>query len=61
MVPFLCVAGKLREAYGVIKDMKKNRFTPDISSYNCLMEACCQEDPLRPAKKLWDVMFVNGY
>ncbi|XP_059598829.1 pentatricopeptide repeat-containing protein At5g14080 isoform X2 [Vitis vinifera] len=55
------LAGRVREAYGVLQEMKKNGLDPDISSYNCLMEACCREDLLRPAKRLWDEMFASGY
>lgn len=60
MVSFLCKAGKVREAYVAIHDMKKKGIDPDISSYNSLMEACCRENLLRPAKRLWDEMFANG-
>lgn len=59
MVSFLCKAGKVKEAYGVLQEMKKKGLGPDVSSYNSLMEACCREDLLRPAKRLWDEMFTN--
>ncbi|XP_020533505.1 pentatricopeptide repeat-containing protein At5g14080 [Jatropha curcas] len=55
-----CKAGRVREAYGILQEMKKKGFYPDISMYNSLIEACCREDLLRPAKKLWDEMFVIG-
>lgn len=60
MVSFLCTSGRLREAYGVIQEMKRKGLDPDVSFYNSLMEACCREDLLRPAKKLWDQMFASG-
>ncbi|KAJ4729495.1 Pentatricopeptide repeat-containing protein [Melia azedarach] len=60
MVSFLCAAGRLRDAYGVLQEMKKRGLHPDVSFYNSLMEACCREDLLRPAKKLWDEMFASG-
>ncbi|KAJ0053193.1 hypothetical protein Pint_03033 [Pistacia integerrima] len=60
MVSFLCSAGRLREAYMVLQEMKKKGLAPDVSFYNSLMEACCREDLLRPAKKLWDEMFASG-
>lgn len=59
MVFFLCKAGRVREAYGILNEMKKG-FDPDVSLYNSIMEACCREDLLRPAKRLWDEMFANG-
>ncbi|XP_006651880.2 pentatricopeptide repeat-containing protein At5g14080 [Oryza brachyantha] len=60
MVSFLGKAGKVREAYDVLKEVKKKRLEPDISSYNSLMEALCRNNLLRPAKKLWDEMFTSG-
>jgi pentatricopeptide repeat protein len=60
VVSFLGKAGKVREAYDVLKEMKRKRLEPDISSYNLLMEALCRNDLLRPAKKLWDEMFTIG-
>ncbi|KAL6641008.1 hypothetical protein ACP70R_019189 [Stipagrostis hirtigluma subsp. patula] len=60
VVSFLSKAGKVREAYDVLKEMKRKRLEPDISSYNSLMEALCRDDLLRPAKKLWDEMFTSG-
>ncbi|TVU02766.1 hypothetical protein EJB05_51724, partial [Eragrostis curvula] len=60
VVSFLGKAGKVREAYDVLKEMKRKRLEPDISSYNSLMEALCRNDLLRPAKKLWDEMFTIG-
>ncbi|XP_047182026.1 pentatricopeptide repeat-containing protein At5g14080 isoform X2 [Vigna umbellata] len=53
-------AGKVREGYTVLQEMKKKGFQPNVSSYNYIMEACCKEDLLRPARKLWDEMFSNG-
>ncbi|GJM99697.1 hypothetical protein PR202_ga16822 [Eleusine coracana subsp. coracana] len=58
VVSFLGKAGKVREAYDVLKEMKRKRLEPEISSYNSLMEALCRNDLLRPAKKLWDEMFT---
>ncbi|XP_044501247.1 pentatricopeptide repeat-containing protein At5g14080 isoform X3 [Mangifera indica] len=52
--------GRVREAYMVLQEMKKKGLAPNVSFYNCLMEACCRKDLLRPAKKLWDEMFANG-
>ncbi|KAG2537797.1 hypothetical protein PVAP13_9NG332600 [Panicum virgatum] len=60
VVSFLGKAGKVREAYDVLKEVKRKRLEPDISSYNALMEALCRNDLLRPAKKLWDEMFTSG-
>ncbi|KAM5582047.1 pentatricopeptide repeat-containing protein [Rosa sericea] len=60
MVSFLCKAGMVKEAYGVLPEMKKKGLSPDLSTYNSLIEACCREDLLRPAKRLWDEMFANG-
>ncbi|CAM0876630.1 unnamed protein product [Alopecurus aequalis] len=60
VVSFLGKAGKVREAYGVIKEIKRKRLDPGISSYNCLMVILCRNDLLRPAKKLWDEMFTSG-
>ncbi|XP_065866723.1 pentatricopeptide repeat-containing protein At5g14080 [Euphorbia lathyris] len=58
---FFCKVGRVREAYGILQEMKKKKgLGPDISMYNSLMEACCREDQMRPAKKLWDEMFVVG-
>eukprot|EP00268_Persea_americana_P001588 TRINITY_DN10483_c1_g1_i2.p1 TRINITY_DN10483_c1_g1~~TRINITY_DN10483_c1_g1_i2.p1 ORF type:complete len:627 (-),score=120.83 TRINITY_DN10483_c1_g1_i2:823-2703(-) len=54
------MAGRVKEAYSVLKEMRKKGVTPDMFSYNSMMEACCREDLLRPAKKLWDEMFVYG-
>ncbi|KAJ4752121.1 Pentatricopeptide repeat-containing protein [Rhynchospora pubera] len=59
-VSFLCKAGKVREAYDVIKDMRRKRMEPEIFCYNSLMRALCKHDLLRPAKKLWDEMFTRG-
>jgi pentatricopeptide repeat protein len=59
-VSFLCKAGKVREAYDVIKDMRRRRMEPEIFYYNSLMRALCKNDLLRPAKKLWDEMFTKG-
>lgn len=58
MISFLCKAGRVKDAYQVLLDMKKG-LSPDVSSYNSLMEACCREDLLRPAKRLWDEMFAS--
>ncbi|XBH95168.1 hypothetical protein VPH35_085784 [Triticum aestivum] len=60
VVSFLGKAGKVREAYDVIKEIKRKRLDPGISSYNSLMVALCRNDLLRPAKKLWDEMFTSG-
>ncbi|WVZ59131.1 hypothetical protein U9M48_009324 [Paspalum notatum var. saurae] len=60
VVSLLGKAGKVREAYDVLKDMKRKRLEPDILLYNSLMEALCRNDLLRPAKKLWDEMFTGG-
>ncbi|XP_062194240.1 pentatricopeptide repeat-containing protein At5g14080-like [Phragmites australis] len=60
VVSFLGKAGKVREAYDVLKQVKRKRLEPDISSYNSLMDALCRNDLLRPAKKLWDEMFTIG-
>ncbi|CAM0876633.1 unnamed protein product [Alopecurus aequalis] len=60
VVSFLGKAGKVREAYGVIKEIKRKRLDPGISSYNSLMVTLCRNDLLRPAKKLWDEMFTSG-
>ncbi|KAF8672643.1 hypothetical protein HU200_049336 [Digitaria exilis] len=60
IMSFLGTAGKVREAYDVLKEVKRKRLEPDISSYNALMEALCKNDLLRPAKKLWDEMFTSG-
>ncbi|CAN6293382.1 unnamed protein product [Urochloa humidicola] len=60
VVSFLSKAGKVREAYDVLKEVKRKRLEPDVSSYNALMEALCRNDLLRPAKKLWDEMFTSG-
>ncbi|CAL4942118.1 unnamed protein product [Urochloa decumbens] len=60
VVSFLGKAGKVREAYDVLKEVKRKRLEPDVSSYNALMEALCRDDLLRPAKKLWDEMFTSG-
>ncbi|CAN6305011.1 unnamed protein product [Urochloa humidicola] len=60
VVSFLSKAGKVREAYDVLKEVKRKRLEPDVSSYNALMEALCTNDLLRPAKKLWDEMFTSG-
>ncbi|KAG2402985.1 uncharacterized protein HKW66_Vig0247450 [Vigna angularis] len=50
-------AGKVREGYTVLQEMKKKGFQPNVSSYNYIMEACCKEDLLRPARKFWDEMY----
>uniref|UniRef100_A0A0A9HMD7 Pentacotripeptide-repeat region of PRORP domain-containing protein n=2 Tax=Arundo donax TaxID=35708 RepID=A0A0A9HMD7_ARUDO len=60
VVSFLGKVGKVREAYNVLKEVKRKRLEPDISSYNSLMKALCRNDLLRPAKKLWDEMFTIG-
>uniref|UniRef100_A0ACD5XCU7 Uncharacterized protein n=1 Tax=Avena sativa TaxID=4498 RepID=A0ACD5XCU7_AVESA len=60
VVSFLGKAGKVREAYDVIKEIKRKRLDPGISSYNSLMVTLCRNDLLRPAKKLWDEMFTSG-
>jgi pentatricopeptide repeat protein len=60
VVSFLGKAGKVREAYDVIKEIKRKRLDPGISSYNSLMLTLCRNDLLRPAKKLWDEMFTSG-
>ncbi|KAI4985269.1 hypothetical protein ZWY2020_017899 [Hordeum vulgare] len=60
VVSFLGKAGKVREAYDVIKEIKRKKLDPGISSYNSLMVALCRNDLLRPAKKLWDEMFTSG-
>lgn len=60
VVSFLGKAGKVREAYDVLKEVKRKRLEPDVSSYNALMEALCKSNLLRPAKKLWDEMFTSG-
>ncbi|XP_015632358.1 pentatricopeptide repeat-containing protein At5g14080 [Oryza sativa Japonica Group] len=60
VVSFLGKAGKVREAYDVLKEVKRKRLEPDISSYNSLMESLCRKNLLRPAKKLWDEMFTSG-
>ena len=60
MVSFLCKAGKVKEAFEVLQEMKKKGLCLDVSFYNYLMEACCREELLRPAKRLWDEMFASG-
>ncbi|BFG27146.1 hypothetical protein CerSpe_134210 [Prunus speciosa] len=50
----------VKEAYGVLQEMKKKGLGPDVSTYNSLIETCCREDLLRPAKRLWDEMFASG-
>ncbi|XP_008231088.1 PREDICTED: pentatricopeptide repeat-containing protein At5g14080 isoform X2 [Prunus mume] len=50
----------VKEAYGVLQEMKKKGLCPDVSTYNSLIETCCREDLLRPAKRLWDEMFASG-
>ncbi|KAM7477410.1 hypothetical protein LguiA_025623 [Lonicera macranthoides] len=60
MILFPCKAGRVKHAYQVLLDMKKNGLSPEVSSYNSLMEACCREDLPRPAKWLWDEMFASG-
>ncbi|CAL4925217.1 unnamed protein product [Urochloa decumbens] len=60
VISFLGKAGKVREAYDVLKEVKRKRLEPDVSLYNALMEALCRNDLLRPAKKLWDEMFTSG-
>lgn len=60
MVFYLCKTGSIREAYDVIKEMRKKGFNPEVDSYNLLMEACCVQDLIRPAKKIWDEMFRNN-
>ncbi|CAM0876635.1 unnamed protein product [Alopecurus aequalis] len=60
VVSFLGKAGMVREAYGVIKEIKRKRLDPGISTYNSLMVTLCRNDLLRPAKKLWDEMFTSG-
>nr|DAD40434.1 TPA_asm: hypothetical protein HUJ06_014757 [Nelumbo nucifera] len=52
--------GRVKEAYKVLQEMRKKGFSPNVSSFNSLMEACCKEDLLRPAKRLWDEMFASG-
>ncbi|KAL6135936.1 hypothetical protein ACLB2K_068161 [Fragaria x ananassa] len=53
-------SGMVKEAYGVLPEMKKKGISADLTTYNSLIEACCREDLLRPAKRLWDEMFANG-
>lgn len=60
MISFLCKAGRVREGYSALHEMKKKGFDPDVSLYNALIEACCKAEMIRPAKKLWDEMFVEG-
>ncbi|KAG2285590.1 hypothetical protein Bca52824_045194 [Brassica carinata] len=60
MISFLCKAGRVREGYSALHEMKKKRLDPDVSLYNALIEACCKAEMIRPAKKLWDEMFVEG-
>ncbi|CAA6659700.1 unnamed protein product [Spirodela intermedia] len=48
------------DAYEVVREMRKRGLKPSVSCYNSLMEACCREDLIRPAKKLWDEMFACG-
>lgn len=40
--------------------MKRKGFGLDVSSYNFVLKACCREDLVRPAKRLWDEMFASG-
>jgi pentatricopeptide repeat protein len=54
------MGGRVREAYEVLQEMRKKGLDPDISMYNSLIEVLCREDLLRPAKRLWDEMFVIG-
>ncbi|KAJ6754495.1 RESPIRATORY COMPLEX I CHAPERONE putative-RELATED [Salix purpurea] len=56
----LVEGGRVREAYEVLQEMRKKGLDPDISIYNSLIEVLCREDLLRPAKRLWDEMFVIG-
>ncbi|CDY58421.1 BnaC09g54650D [Brassica napus] len=60
MISFLCKAGRVREGYSALHEMKKKGLDPDVSLYNALIEACCKAEMIRPAKKLWDEMFVEG-
>ncbi|GAB2254427.1 hypothetical protein Droror1_Dr00022236 [Drosera rotundifolia] len=60
MILHFSAAGRVRDAYDILRGMKRKGIEPDISCYNILMEACCKEDLLKPAKKLWDEMFANG-
>ncbi|KAL9264778.1 Pentatricopeptide repeat-containing protein [Drosera capensis] len=60
MILHFSAAGRVRDAYDILRAMKRKGIEPDISCYNILMEACCKEDLLKPAKKLWDKMFANG-
>ncbi|OMO85438.1 hypothetical protein CCACVL1_10188 [Corchorus capsularis] len=53
-------AGRVRVAYEVLQEMRKKGLAPDVFFYNSLMEACCREDLVRPAKRLWDEMFASG-
>ncbi|KAJ1376043.1 Tetratricopeptide-like helical domain superfamily [Sesbania bispinosa] len=48
MVSFLCNAGRVKEGYAVLQEMKKKGICPNVESYNYIMEACCKEDMLRP-------------
>ncbi|CAF2347682.1 hypothetical protein HID58_039209 [Brassica napus] len=59
-ISFLCKAGRVREGYSALQEMKKKGIDPDVSLYNALIEACCRAEMIRPAKKLWDEMFVEG-
>lgn len=60
MISFLCKAGRVREGYSALHEMKKKGLDPDVSLYNALIEACCKAEMIRPAKRLWDEMFVEG-
>uniref|UniRef100_A0A803MHH5 Pentatricopeptide repeat-containing protein n=1 Tax=Chenopodium quinoa TaxID=63459 RepID=A0A803MHH5_CHEQI len=60
MISSTCEARKVREAYGVLQEMRRKGLYPDISFYNVLMDALCREDLIRPAQKLWDEMFAYG-
>lgn len=57
---FLCSSNQVKEAYEILKEMKRKGLGPNLMSYNSLMEALCREDLIRPAKRLWDEMFSNG-
>ncbi|CAH9108444.1 unnamed protein product [Cuscuta europaea] len=44
MITLLWEAGKVKEAYDLLCEMKRKGFDFDILSYNSLLQACCSED-----------------
>ncbi|KAI4366933.1 hypothetical protein MLD38_022733 [Melastoma candidum] len=60
IISCLCDCGRVKEAYGILQEMRKRRLGMGISTYNLIFDACCKDDLIRPAKKLWDEMFSYG-